>query len=121
MDQVLALRPFLPAADLEKSKRFYQALGFKVTLQEAGLVVLKSGSFSFILKNFYAKEVAENTMVQMLLRDVDAWWREADPARLVAEFGVMAPRPPAMQPWGMKVGFIFDPSGVLWHAAEVPF
>lgn len=39
----------------------------------------------------------------------------------MSEFSVNAPRAPAMQNWGMKVGFIFDPSGVLWHVAEVPF
>jgi uncharacterized glyoxalase superfamily protein PhnB len=121
MDQVLALRPFVPAKDLALCTRFYQAVGFRVTLQEAGLAVLKSGSFSFILKDFYAKEVAENTMLQMMVRDVDGWWREADPAGLVAEFGVRAPRAPAMQPWGLRVGFFTDPSGVLWHVAEVPF
>ncbi len=27
----------------------------------------------------------------------------------------------ALQPWGLKVGFVFDPSGVLWHVAEAPF
>jgi uncharacterized glyoxalase superfamily protein PhnB len=60
-------------------------------------------------------------MAQILVRDVDAWWRRIDAERLVAEFGVKPPRPPAVQSWGMKVGFIFDPSGVLWHVAEVPF
>jgi len=26
-----------------------------------------------------------------------------------------------MQPWGMKVGFLFDPSSVMWHIAESLF
>ena len=122
MDQVLALRPFLPAKDFALSKRFYQALGFVQTLEDDHIAILKLGSFSFILQKFFAKEAAENQMVQMLVRDADAWWQHhVDGAKLVAEFAVKPPRTPAIQSWGMKVGFLFDPSGVLWHVAEVPF
>jgi uncharacterized glyoxalase superfamily protein PhnB len=52
---------------------------------------------------------------------VDSWWRKTKPEELVEQFSVSAPREPVLQSWGMKVGFIFDPSGVLWHVAEVPF
>jgi hypothetical protein len=121
MDEILALRPFVPAQDFALSKRFYQALGFVPTHEDETVTILKLGSFSFILQNFYVKELADNTMVQLLVRDVDAWWRRIDAAKLVDAFAVKPPRPPAMQNWGMKVGFVFDPSGVLWHVAEVPF
>ncbi len=121
MDQVLALRPFVPAKDFELSKRFYQALGFAITHADGHVVSLKIGSFSFILQNFHVAQHAENTMLQLMVRDADAWWVRVDADKLVAEFGVQPPKPPAMQPWGLKVGFIFDPSGVLWHVAEAPF
>jgi catechol 2,3-dioxygenase-like lactoylglutathione lyase family enzyme len=121
MDDVLALRPFVPARDVAASKRFYGALGFVATHEDESVTILKLGSFSFILQSFYVKEFAENLMVQLLVRDGDAWWRRVDAEKLVAEFGVRAPKAPAMQDWGMKVGFLFDPSGVLWHVAEVPF
>jgi len=122
MDQVLALRPFVPAKDFEQSKKFYQALGFVLTLEDAQIAILKQGSFSFILQKFYATEAAGNQMVQMLVRDADAWWRQhVDAAKLAASFDVKPPQAPTMQSWGLKVGFIWDPSGVLWHLAEVPF
>ena len=121
MDNVLALRPFVPAQDFARSIRYYAALGFTLTHEDADVAILKTGSFSFILQNYDVKGSAENCMVQLLVRDVDAWWREVNPAKLVAEFAVKEPRAPAVQPWGMKVGFVFDPSGVLWHVAEVPF
>ena len=121
MDSVLAIRPFVPARDFALSKRYYSALGFTLTHEDADVAILKSGSFSFILQNFYAKEHAENCMVQLLVRNVDAWWGTVEPGRLVGEFAVTEPRVPAIQPWGLKVGFVFDPSGVLWHVAEVPF
>jgi hypothetical protein len=27
-------------------------------------------------------------------------------------------RAPAMQSWGLRVGYVHDPSGVLWHVAQ---
>jgi uncharacterized glyoxalase superfamily protein PhnB len=121
MPEVLAIRAFVPAKDHDLSKRFYQALGFAVTHADRDIAMLKLDSFSFILQNFYVLELAENLMMQILVRDADAWWQRVDAAKLVADFGVKPPRSPAMQSWGMKVGFLFDPSGVLWHVAEVPF
>jgi len=121
MEQVLALRPFVPAKDYALSKRYYEALGFRPTIEEDQVTILKMESFSFILQNFYEQSLAENLMLQLLVHDGEAWWKAHDPARLVESFAVKAPKPPAMQPWGLKVGFIFDPSGVLWHVAEAPF
>ncbi len=121
MSEILALRPFVPARDFALSRRFYQALGFAETHTDEQIAILKLGACSFILQNFYVQEAAENLMVQMLVRDADAWWQRVPEARLVEQFGVREPKPPAMQSWGLKVGFLFDPSGVLWHVAEVPF
>ncbi len=120
-DPILALRPFVPARDYDLSRRFYEALGFVATHRDETVTILKLGSFSFILQNHYVAAFAENCMVQILVRDVDAWWAKVDPARLVETFGVKPPRAPTLQSWGLKVGFVFDPSGVLWHVAEAPF
>lgn len=120
MDQVLAIRPFIPARDFALSRRFYEALGFRVTLAEPPIAVLKLGSFSFILKEAAAPE-ATGLMMQLLLRNVDSFWAGIDFTALLADFPIPPPQPPAMQPWGMKVGFVHDPSGVLWHMAEAPF
>ena len=120
MDSILALRPFLPAKDFAISQRFYQALGFKVTYQDDTIAILKLESFSVILQSHYVKDFADNCMVQLLVHDVDDWWRRVDADDLVARFGVQAPRAPSLQSWGLQVGFLFDPSGVLWHIAEAP-
>ena len=122
MNELLALRPFLPAKDLPKSVAFYEALGFRVSHRDDTIAIMKRDSFSFILQNYYVQEWAENTMLQMMVRDVEPWWAATvDAEKLVAEFGVREPRPPEMQKWGLIVGFLFDPSGVLWHVAEAPF
>lgn len=28
------------------------------------------------------------------------------------------PEPPAVQPWGLRITYLVDPSGVLWHVAQ---
>lgn len=121
MDQVLALRPFVPAKDFALSKRFYQALGFVVTLEDNPIAILKLGSFSFILRDAQGEILAEPPRIQLLVRNADRFWASIDFTQLRADFAVKPPQPPAIQPWGMKVGFIHDPSEVLWHIAEVPF
>ena len=121
MDEVLALRPFVPAKDFAVSKAFYQALGFTITHEDESIALLKTGSFSFILQNYYHKDFAENCMIQMLVRNADSWWKDKTPASVAERFSLQAPKPPSVQSWGLKVGFITDPSGVLWHIAEVPF
>lgn len=77
-----------------------------------------SGSDSFILQNFYVKELAENFVLQLTVPNLIAWWSKYDPQRVADQFGTKRPTPPAVQPWGMTVGFIHDPSGVLWHVTE---
>jgi len=118
MQQVLGLRPFVPARDFTLSSRFYQVLGFAPWYEDEQIAILNLDGFGFILQNFYVKEFAENCMLQLSVRDVDLWWRRVDAGDLVAAFGVREPRAPAMQTWGMRVGFLFDPSGVLWHVAQ---
>jgi catechol 2,3-dioxygenase-like lactoylglutathione lyase family enzyme len=120
MSQVLTIRACLPAADVAVSRRFYQSLGFRVTQQDDSATVLKMGDCSFILCHSPNK-VAGDVAVQMLVRNLDQWWQGASPERLVAEFAVRAPTPPAVQPGGTRVGFITDPVGVRWHITEVPF
>ena len=112
-------RPFLPARDFELSKRFYKALGF-ATLLDSEVAIFEMGSSGFILQNYYKKEWAENFMMQLMVDDLDAWWSHISALDLTANFGVPAPKPPAMQPWGLRIAYVVDPSGVLWHIAQRP-
>jgi hypothetical protein len=120
MDDILGLRAFVPSLDFERSKQFYERLGFAPIFENEHIAILKQGTFSFVLQRYYQKEFAENCMLQLLVRDVEAWWQRINSAQLMAEFAVRPPQPPALQSWGLKVGFLFDPSGVLWHISEVP-
>jgi uncharacterized glyoxalase superfamily protein PhnB len=110
-------RPFLPARDFDQSKRFYEALGFTKVL-DSEVAIFNAGSGGFILQRLYTKEWAEMTMMQLMVDDLDAWWAHIEKLDLAKQFGVPAPKAPAMQPWGLRTAHVIDPSGVLWHIAE---
>lgn len=111
------VRPFLPTQDFELSKRFYEALGFEKLL-DGEVAIFRAGSGGFILQRYYQKNWAENTMLQLMVDDLDRWWDHLASLDLPSKFGVQAPKPPAMQPWGLRVSYVYDPCGVLWHVAE---
>ena len=111
-------RAFLPAKDFDLSKRFYEALGFEKVIEDEGIAIFEIGSSGFILQRHYQKNWAENFMMQLMVDDLDAWWSHIEALDLPGKFGVPDPKPPAMQPWGLRIAFLVDPSGVLWHIAQ---
>jgi catechol 2,3-dioxygenase-like lactoylglutathione lyase family enzyme len=116
---VVLTRPFLPAKDFARSRAFYEALGFEKVLDEEVAIFSCGEAAGFILQNFYVKAWAENFMMQLLVEDLDAWWVRVEALDLPGRFGVQPPKVPAMQPWGQRVAYLFDPAGVLWHVGEV--
>ena len=111
------IRPFLPSRDFDRSRDFYVALGFE-KLVDGEVAIFRAGSGGFILQRYYKKDWAENCMMQLMVDDLDAWWDRIQALDLPRQFGVTPPRPPAMQPWGLRVAYVVDPCGVLWHVAE---
>lgn len=117
--EIRAFRPFLPAKDFETSLRFYEALGFEAYKLGDTLADLSLGTHAFLLQGHYVKEWAENAVMHVLVQDVDAWWQHIDSLNLAEQFGVSPPAPPRVEPWGLTVLYVSDPTGVLWHFAEV--
>jgi uncharacterized glyoxalase superfamily protein PhnB len=119
---VVTMRPFLPARDFSESRRFYETLGFQVTPlgDKTAHIQLGNvrGAFSFLLQDFYVKEFAENLMMHLLVEDLDGWWQHIASLSLDERFGVGAPRPPKAESWGLRVAYLWDPAGVLWHIAS---
>jgi predicted enzyme related to lactoylglutathione lyase len=111
------VRPFVPTKDFDLSKRFYEALGFNKVL-DGEVAIFNAGSGGFILQRYYQKEWAENFMMQLMVDDLDTWWTHVVSLDLPKHFGVAAPKAPAMQPWGLRIAYVVDPSGVLWHVAQ---
>ena len=112
-------RPFLPAKDFALSKAFYEALGFAKLLDSEVAIFSSGGAGGFILQNAYVKDWAENFMMQLMVDDLDVWWTHINGLDLANRFGVTPPKAPRMQPWGLRVAYVYDPAGVLWHVCEV--
>lgn len=116
-DGAESARPFLPAKDFGVSKAFYQALGFE-TLLDGEVAIFGVGAGAFILQRGYQQDWAENCMMQLMVDDLDAWWAHIRALDLPGRFGAAPPKPPAMQPWGLRVAYVYDPCGVLWHVSQ---
>lgn len=111
-------RPFLPTKDLTLSTRFYEALGFEPLLRGDDVAIFRIGQGEFLLQARYVKDWAENAMMQLMVDDLDQWWRVIQALDLPRRFGVAPPKAPAVQPWGLRVAYVVDPAGVLWHVAQ---
>ncbi|MEM6731584.1 MAG: VOC family protein, partial [Myxococcota bacterium] len=82
------VKAFVPARDFERSKQFYQDLGFTLASDMEGLAYFKHGSTAFLLQNFYVKEHAENFMMHLLVEDVDGWWNAITSRGVAEKYGV---------------------------------
>jgi hypothetical protein len=116
---ISTVRPFLPGGkDYALSKRFYAALGFTVEFDAGEVAGMASPGGGFLLQNYYHEGWAGNFMMQMVVEDLDAWWAHIEALDLPGRFGVPAPRPPAVQPWGLRVAYLVGPCGELWHIVQ---
>jgi uncharacterized glyoxalase superfamily protein PhnB len=117
---VLDLKAFVPAEDFALSLQFYKDLGFETEWANDQTAELRIGSFGFLLQNFYVKEHAGNFMMHLMVEDVDLWWRHIEAMGFRERYPDIMLKPPALQPWRLRVLYISDPSGVLWHIADRP-
>lgn len=115
--KTIELKAFVPARDFELSKQFYQDVGFTLASDTDGVAYFRHGNASFLLQNFYVRELAENLMMHLLVESVDAWWASIQERKIAEKYGVRI-FPPERRPWTMRDFVLVDPSGVLWRIAE---
>jgi catechol 2,3-dioxygenase-like lactoylglutathione lyase family enzyme len=115
---VESLKIFVPAQDFAVSKRFYQALGFRLDWEEGDVAQLTIGGTHFLLQNHYARAWAENFMMHIRVPDADAWAEHARTALPAAGFADTRIEGPRNESWGFRIAYVWDPSGVLLHFAE---
>jgi len=114
------MKAFVPAKDHKISKAFYTDLGFTVNWSHDEIAELQMGSFRFLLQKFYVAQHAGNFMMSLNVENADAWWEYIERMEFTKKYPGIMCKPPQMQPWGMRVLYLSDPTGVLWHIAESP-
>jgi predicted lactoylglutathione lyase len=115
---VTNLMPFVPARDYELAKQFYTDLGFKINFTNQQISELQIGAFRFLLQPFYVADHAGNFMMSLAVENADAWWEHVQRVKLTEKYPGIMCKAPAMQPWGLRVLYLSDPSGVLWHIKD---
>lgn len=112
------IRPFLPCTDRAASARFYEALGLTKLADGDDVTIFAAGSGGFLLTDAHPDAEDGEVMMQLMVDDLAEWWTHIERLDLPGRFGVPAPRAPAVQPWGLTVAYLVDPSGILWHVAQ---
>ena len=115
---VTDLKTFLPTKDAALSKKFYSELGFTINWSNEQIAELQIGAFRFLLQTFYVAEHAGNFMMSLAVEDADAWWEHIQQQEFTKKYPGIMCKPPAMQSWGIRVLYLSDPTGVLWHITD---
>ena len=117
---IFDIKAFVPAKDLEVSKAFYTDLGFTINWSNDEIAELQIGSSRFLLQKFYVAQHAGNFMMSLSVEDADAWWEHIQHKEFTKRYPGIMCKPPEVQPWGLRVLYLSDPTGVLWHIAGRP-
>ena len=113
----LSLEPFVPSGkDFEKSKQFFQELGFKIAWDTGDYAGFETDGCKFILQKYDHKEFAENLMITVKIDNAEDFWKSVTEKDLAGKFGIRIGKP-TKQPYGKEVNVI-DIAGVCWHFVE---
>jgi len=103
---------YMPAKDFQLSKRFYAALGFKMSDGWGGTADFELNGNRFRLQDYYVKDWADNFMVVIGVDDAQAWHQRVRRIVDSGEFDNIRIKPPEAVD-GSLVLHVWDPSGVL--------
>jgi catechol 2,3-dioxygenase-like lactoylglutathione lyase family enzyme len=115
---VTDVRPFLPAADFERSLAFYTALGWTTVWSDESLALLSLAGHQLMLQDYYVREWAENWMLVVEVADAAAWHDHVGSVLASGDFGDARVAAPEHQDYGATVTYVWDPCGVLLHFTE---
>ncbi|TGE25282.1 glyoxalase [Hymenobacter aquaticus] len=115
--QALSIRPFVGAKDFAVSRSFYRAFGFTEVVLSAGMSYFVLRGVGFYLQDAYVQDWIGNTMLFLEVADVEQYWAELTALDLPSKYEGVRILPIRQEAWG-KEGFLFDPSGILWHIGE---
>lgn len=113
-----AMKVFVPAKDFALSKRFYAALGFACNWEDKGLAEIELAGSRLLLQDFFDPGWAGNFMIHIEVPDTDTWARHAGLVLEGGEYASARIEGPRNEPWGYRVTYVVDPSGVLLRFSQ---
>ena len=110
----LSLQPFVPSGrEFDKSKQFFQELGFKISWDGGDYVGFVRDNCRFVLQKFENDAFAQNLMISVTIEDAEEFWKEMSHKKLPEKFGIKLGNP-TQQPYSKEVNII-DMAGLCWH------
>ena len=103
---------YVPAKDFRLSQDFYRALGFELTPGWGKTFDCRLGNVVFRLQDYYVKDWAENFMIKLAVKDVDAWHEHVKKVLAEKSYGDARSAEPEMV-GDTRLLHVIDPSGVL--------
>ncbi len=111
--EINSVRTFIGAKDFAVSKSFYKDLGFKEAVITDHLSLFKiNNDLSFYLQNYYVKDWLENTMLSILVTDVNQCFDAIQQLELDKKYPGAELKPLNKNSWGTEC-LVIDPAGVL--------
>ncbi|MBW3130666.1 glyoxalase [Hymenobacter profundi] len=114
---VLSIRAFIGARDFAVSRSFYRAFGFSEVVISPALSYFSLQGIGFYLQDAYVQDWVDNSMLFLQVADVEQYWAELAALDLPGTYEGVRVTPIRQEAWG-KEGFVYDPSGILWHIGE---
>ena len=109
---------FVPAKDFALSKRFYVELGAELVDDGADYAEFRWADDRFIVRDQYQAQWAEHFGVHVIVKDAAAFARRASELVASGEFPGVRVEGPRDEPWGYRVSYVWDPSGVSLRFSE---
>lgn len=113
------LKTFVGSRDFGVSRDFYVALGWHINFEQGDLAELELCDQSFYLQKYYQKEWCNNSMLYLAVDDAIAWHEKIGSVLAQRAYGAARTKPPAPADYAKLVTHLWDPSGVLWHLAQL--
>jgi catechol 2,3-dioxygenase-like lactoylglutathione lyase family enzyme len=109
--------PILPSRDLDETRAFYEAIGFRPWFRDGGV----NASYEILSRGHLVVHFFLERQLDPAANDAGCYLRVADADRFHQECSVLnlppsgIPRvnPPRDEPWGMREFNLVDPSGNL--------
>ncbi|RYE19811.1 MAG: glyoxalase [Sphingobacteriaceae bacterium] len=110
--KIHSIRPFIGSKDFAVSRSFYQHLGFTESIITEKLSLFKSAEISFYLQDYYVRDWLENTMLSILVSDINQCYQELQQHELENKYQGVKVLAVEQNHWGAEC-IVIDPAGAL--------